>query len=101
MNQNIKLSPKQSPNGVAPASGLSSLPINQSVKISGSIMQGTPVSNANLYPSTLRDGRYDTSLLRQITPPSHQGAPLVKESGSITQGNSSVCNVFLFYRSVI
>lgn len=52
-------------------------------------MHGTPVSTANLYPTGARDGRYDASLLRQVTPPSHQGASLVKESGSITQGEFS------------
>lgn len=49
-------------------------------------MHGTPVSSANLYPTNARDGRYDAPLLRQITPPSHQGSPLIKETGSITQG---------------
>lgn len=60
---------------------------NQPPKISGSIMQGTPVSNTNLYLPNVRDSRYDTGMLGQITPPSHPGTPLVKESGgSITQG---------------
>lgn len=85
MNQNIKLSPKQSPNGVSSSAGLN-ISLSQQAKIGGSIMHGTPVSSANLYPPNARDGRYDASLLRQITPPSHPSGSMVKESGSITQG---------------
>lgn len=50
-------------------------------------MQGTPVSSSNLYSPGLRDTRYDASLLRQGTPPLHQSPSLIKEPGSITQGN--------------
>ena len=89
MNQNIKLSPKQSPNGVSSSAGLN-ISLNQQSKLGGSIMHGTPVSSANLYPSNARDGRYDAPLLRQITPPSHQGSPLIKETGSITQGSKTL-----------
>lgn len=86
LNPNIKVSPKQSPNGVASSAGLSAVSLSQQTKISGSIMQGTPVTNASLYPLNLRESRYDSPLLRQITPPSHQNSSLPKESGSITQG---------------
>ncbi len=57
-------------------------------------MQGTPVTSANLYSSNLRDGRYDSAIMRQITPPSHQSTPHVKESGSITQGGKNRRPIF-------
>lgn len=91
----MKLSPKQSPNGVSSSAGLN-ISLSQQSKIGGSIMHGTPVSSANMYPANARDGRYDASLLRQITPPSHPSGSLVKETGSITQGMMSrFDNVFV------
>lgn len=95
----MKMSPKQSPNGVAPSSSLPGITLTQPTKVSGSIMQGTPVSSSNIYQSALlyhREDMFKTPPpvpLQQLSREMMTPPPLIKESaGSITQGKLPVAS---------